>query len=402
MEKQKKIMLLGGIYYLKPAIEAAHKLGLYVITADYLPNNVAHQWSDEFVNVSIIDKEAVLKVAREKEVDGILSFAVDPGVVTAAYVAEQMELPSTCSYGSAQILQDKVLFRNFLRENGFNCPWSKGYGAIDSVLADAESFVFPLIVKPSDSAGSKGVSKVDCLGELKCALEYAFSESHNGKVIVEEFLEKDKFSSGAEAFVEDGRIASIGVYDQLFDAGSVNTFVPVAEIWPSSLSSQDLDYMTDELQRLISLLHMRSGLINVEFRKVKDGRIFLMEVSPRAGGNRLSELIRMATHVDYIEAEVAKAIGGNFDIKKVFFDGCYAVSVLHSNVDGILKSITIEENFAKSHVLELEVRTPVGSHVAKLSGANGALGTVFLKSDSREDLIKSLENQESWLSINYK
>ena len=75
--RQKKLMLLGGIRYLLPVIEAAHEQGYYVITADYLPDNIAHKYSDEYVNVSIIDKEAVLKVAREKEIDGILSFGVE-------------------------------------------------------------------------------------------------------------------------------------------------------------------------------------------------------------------------------------------------------------------------------------------------------------------------------------
>ena len=76
--RQKKLMLLGGIRYLLPVIEAAHEQGYYVITADYLPDNIAHRYSDEYVNVSIIDKEAVLKVAREKEIDGILSSEDNP------------------------------------------------------------------------------------------------------------------------------------------------------------------------------------------------------------------------------------------------------------------------------------------------------------------------------------
>ena len=90
MQKQKRIMLLGGLRYLLPAIRAAHEQGYYVITADYLPNNIAHKYSDEYVNVSIVDKEAVLKVAREKKIDGIMSFACDPGVISAAYVQEEI------------------------------------------------------------------------------------------------------------------------------------------------------------------------------------------------------------------------------------------------------------------------------------------------------------------------
>ena len=82
--KQKKLMLLGGLRYLLPIINIAHKLGYYVITCDYLPNNIAHKYSDEYINVSIIDKDAVLRIAQEKRIDGIMSFAVDPGVVTAA------------------------------------------------------------------------------------------------------------------------------------------------------------------------------------------------------------------------------------------------------------------------------------------------------------------------------
>ena len=120
--KRKKLMLLGGIRYLLPVIEAAHKLGVYVITADYLPDNIAHKYSDEYVNVSIIDKDSVLKVAQKKKIDGIMSFACDPGVVTASYVAEKMSLPFQCSYEATKILQDKGLFREFLAKNNFNSP----------------------------------------------------------------------------------------------------------------------------------------------------------------------------------------------------------------------------------------------------------------------------------------
>jgi len=86
----KKLLLLGGLIYLKPVIDAAHKLGVHVITCDYLPDNIAHKYSDEYHNVSIVDKDAVLELAKRLKIDGIMSFAVDPGVVTAAYVAEQM------------------------------------------------------------------------------------------------------------------------------------------------------------------------------------------------------------------------------------------------------------------------------------------------------------------------
>ena len=85
--RQKKLMLLGGSRYLLPVIKKAHELGLYVITCDYLPDNDAHKYADEYVNASVVEKDEVLAVAQEKAIDGIVSFACDPGVATAAYVA---------------------------------------------------------------------------------------------------------------------------------------------------------------------------------------------------------------------------------------------------------------------------------------------------------------------------
>ena len=124
---KKKLMILGGHYYLKPLIKKAHELGLYVITVDYLPDNPAHKYSDEYHNVSVIDKEVVLSLAKQLNINGIISFVNDVAVVTAAYVAEKMNLPFQCSYEAAKILQDKGLFREFLSRNGFNVPCAKRY-----------------------------------------------------------------------------------------------------------------------------------------------------------------------------------------------------------------------------------------------------------------------------------
>ena len=123
----KKLLLLGGARYLLPVIREAKELGLHTITCDYLPDNIAHRYSDEYHNVSITDKEATLALARKFKVDGVMSFACDPGVVTAAYVAEQMGLPNVGPYESVVILQDKGKFRSFLREHGFNVPWVRNF-----------------------------------------------------------------------------------------------------------------------------------------------------------------------------------------------------------------------------------------------------------------------------------
>ena len=398
--KQKKLMLLGGLSYLLPVIAEAHKMGIYVITADYLPNNVAHRFSDEYCNVSIIDKEAVLKAAQRLQIDGILSHAVDPGVISAAYVAEKMGLPFQCSYKAATILQDKSLFRNFLSANGFNCPHAKGYADVNAALNDVDYFTWPVIVKPVDSAGSKGVTRVDDKRNLLQAIHKALSESHSGRFIIEDFLEKKGFSFGSESFVVNGKLLYNAFYDQYFDADAINPYTPSAEVWPASIAQKYQDKVKEDLQRLFTLLGITTGLFNVECRVCSDDKVYLMEVSPRGGGNRLAEMLNHAADVNIIEAEVKKAIGlpvGN--IHEPSYKGHFAILVLHATKQGVFKGIDVHEYFSSKYILEKETRFNIGEEVKAFTGANAALGTLFLRFDTRDELNEALANQEKWIHI---
>lgn len=400
--KQKKLMLLGGIRYLLPAIEAAHKHGYHVITVDYLPDNIAHKHSDEYHNVSILerDKEKVLALAKELKIDGILSYAVDPGVVAAAYVAEKMGLPFTCSYESACIMQDKAKFRNFLTEHGFNVPNAKGYTNVDDALKDVNFFNWPVIVKPVDSAGSKGVTRVDNPKDLNKAIEIALDASHNGHFIIEDFLELDGFQSSADCFSVDGNLVYSDYSDQLFDKNAENPYTPAIEIWPASMQQDHKDYLTSEIQRLLKLLNCGTGLYNIESRVCKNGKPYIMEVSPRAGGNRIAELQRIGTGIDLIEAEICKAVGD--DIKPItmpHYDGYYVNYIVHSNQDGIFDEAIIDEIFKKECVIEAEIRVNKGDHIETFKGANNAIGTLFLHFNTRKEFEEAITNQQDWLKV---
>lgn len=388
--RQKKLMLLGGIRYLLPAIETAHKHGCHVITVDYLPDNIAHKYSDEYHNVSILDKNTVLKLAQELQIDGILSYAVDPGVVTAAYVAEQMSLPFSCSYKTACILQDKSLFRQFLIDNSFNAPHAKGYSNAEVALKDIAFFNWPVIVKPVDSAGSKGVTKVNNPKDLQKAITDALNESHNGHFIIEDFLEKEGLSSGSESFFIDGELCYNAFYDQYFDDEAANPFTPSAEIWPTEKSLSVQNEMRSELQRLGNLLNFHTGLFNVEWRVCKNGKVYLMEVSPRAGGNRLAEILNYATDVNIIEAEVMKALGESLpNVHEPNYDGSYAIWVLHSRQQGTFKALEVDDDI-KANIIETELRVQKGQHVRPFTGANDSLGTLFIKTWSRKEMDSCL------------
>lgn len=388
---QKKLMLLGGLRYLLPVIEEAHRLGVYVITADYLPDNIAHKYSDEYCNVSIIDKDAVLQKAKELEIDGILSHAVDPGVVSAAYVAEQMGLPFQTSYNAACILQNKSLFRKFLSENGFNTPHAKGYDTPEDALEDIDYFNWPVIVKPVDSAGSKGVTKVTDRRDLLPAIEFAMSSSLSKNFIIEDFLDVVGFQSSADVYTVDGKLVYPAYSDQLFDRDAANPYTPAIEIWPSSMEQRFQDNLTEQLQRLFTLLEVKTGIYNVESRISSDGKAYIMEVSPRGGGNRIAELQDMATGQSLIRAEICKAMSLPMeDIHEPEYDGVWCNYIIHSSLEGTLESIEINSDFEKKYVKDKGFIVEKGDHIVPFTGANTSLGTLFLRAETREELDRVL------------
>lgn len=399
IDRQKKIMLLGGLRYLLPVIEAAHKQGYYVITADYLPNNIAHKYSDEYVNVSIVDKEAVLKVAREKQIDGIISFAVDPGVVTAAYVQEQMGLPSMGPYESVVVLQNKDKFRRFLADNGFNVPKAKGYSTKEDALRDTGWLRFPMIVKPTDSAGSKGVSRVDRIEDYSAALDEAFDKSISGNVIIEEFIEKLGCSSDTDSFLQDGELRFVSFNAQRFDADAVNPYTPAAYSWPSTFTKEQEAYMTAELQRLLSLLHMKTSVFNIETRVSVDGTPYIMECTPRGGGNRLCEMLRYATGVDMITAQVCAAVGDKVGkVEQRPYNGHWAEVILHADTEGIFDRLTISDRYAKN-VIERDLWVRRGDKVMGFHGANDAIGTLVLRLEDKDEMEYAVTHQNEWLKV---
>lgn len=392
-------MLLGGIRYLLPVIQAAHEQGYYVITADYLPDNIAHKYSDEYVNVSIIDKEAVLKVAREKDIDGIMSFGVDPGVVAASFVQEQMGLPSFGPHESVVILQNKDKFRKFLSDNGFNVPWAYSFSSVDDAWSSREKYTYPLIVKPTDSAGSKGCTRVDFEADLQSALEYAIKYSISKHLIVEEFLEKRGCSSDTDSYAQDGQLKFVSYSSQHFDVNAVNPYTPAAYSWPSTFTQEEEAYLTSEIQRLITLLKLKTAVFNIEVRVGTNGKPYIMELTPRGGGNRLCEMLRYATEVDMITAITRAMVGDEPEvIEQRPYNGHWAEIILHADQDGVFQELQIAES-VQPLVYETDLWVTIGDQVRGFEGANDAIGTLVLRCETKEQMLYLIKNQSVWLKV---
>ena len=393
----KKLLILGGDHFTIPVVEAAHKQGYYVITCDYLPDNVAHKVSDEFINYSTTDKEGILEWAKNNPIDGVVTFT-DSGVVTTAYLQHHLGLPQIGPLESVKILQNKAKFRQFLIDNGFVAPKAKGFSRKEDALALKDFFTLPVMVKPVDAAGSKGVTKVSDWSELEAAIDWAIQFSFSGDFIIESFIEKKGCSSDCDCFSVDGVFKFISYSAQWFDENAAGEYTPAAFSWPATMSMQVQADLSDELQRLISLLGMRTTVYNVETRVGTDGKPYIMEISPRGGGNRLSEMMRFATGTDMITAAVRAAVGDPVVIEQNPLNGYWAEIIVHADTTGILDDIEIAHEI-EPYVKEKDFWFKQGDTVKEFQSARDAIGTLVLRFDNPDKLEYAITNQREWLKV---
>ena len=219
------------------------------------------------------------------------------------------------------------------------------------------------------------------------------------KIIVESFIDKKGYSSDSDCFLENGELRFVNFSSQHFDSSAENPLVPAAYTWPSSFTEGEQNYLRDELQRLLSLLNMRTGVYNVESCISADGTPYLMEVTPRGGGNRLSEMVRLGTGLDMITACVRDCVGDPIEqICQCSFNGYWSEIILHSHKNGVLQGLEIDPSKSRN-VKNVDLWISPGDPVRSFCGANDAIGTIVLRYDSQEEMESDIENQQRWLQI---
>ena len=397
----KTLLKLGGSAQQIIAIETAKRLGLYTVLCDYLPDNPGQHHADKFYQVSTTDKEVILKVAIEEKIDGILAYASDPAAPTAAYVAEKLGLPGS-PYGSVEILCNKDRFRAFLEENGFCTPVATGYSSIDEALKDlhTDKFSFPVIVKPVDSSGSKGVSRIDTIDEAEKKIENAMSFSRSKRIIVEEYVEKFGYQIAGDGLSVDGKLVFRYFANDHFDPKCINPFVPISASFPYNMPQDIQDKVHNEIQRLLSLLNMGTTTYNFDLRIDKDYNVYLMEVAPRDGGNYIPDIIKYATGVDLVECSVKAAIGEPIDISSFGKpSGYWSYYAVHSYIDGILDYVYIDPDVLKNNIVENHLIKKSGDEIKAFSGANTTLGILLMRFDSLEQMLYMMDHSEEWIKV---
>lgn len=391
----KTILILGGLRALKAPILEAQGLGYRVVTADWLPGNPAHRWSDGYINASITDTEAVVDAALSCEADGILCYAVDPGVVPAAQASNRLGLPAACPDESAAILQNKYRFRRFLSEHGFAVPKVVDVSNCRDEVQAAEAtegMRYPLVVKPSDSAGSKGVALANTARELPGLVSKATEYSRCGIIIAEEYVETDYPHSDSDWFVENGEIVFPTFSAAYNDPLSPNPFVPYVDVWPSQLPEEIQEKAVSEVGRLVKLLGLRTTVMNVEMRVGRDGEIYLIEVTPRAGGPRLSEMVRYATGEDLVGAALKSCIGEAAGITgPVEYEGYWMLVQLHSRHSGVYKGLRLDLPEGVE-IIDKDIWIEPGDKVEAFTGANSILGTLVLRFPTSGEMEAGIRN----------
>ena len=219
-------------------------------------------------------------------------------------------------------------------------------------------------------------------------------------MIVEEFIEKMGCSSDTDSFSVDGKLCFVSFSAQRFDDHAANPYTPSAYSWPSTMAKEQEIELASEIQRLLTLLKMRTSIYNIETRIGCDGKAYIMEVSPRGGGNRLSEMLRFSTGVDLITNAVRAAVGDEvIDIEQRPYNGYWAEVILHADKEGYFIALDINEEFSISHVIQTDLWVQVGDKVSPFNGANDAIGTLVLKFDSGEELDSSMKKLATWIKV---
>lgn len=395
----KKILLLGGSHFQIPSIKMAKKLGYYAITCDYLPENPGHIFADEYHNVSTTDKEAVLELAKKLNVNGIVCYASDPAAPTAAYVSEQMGLPGQ-PYSSVKILSNKDLFRKFLLDNNFKTPRAMGFSSISEAKENWKNFKSPVMIKPVDSSGSKGVSKVEKFEQLESAIVNALAFSRNKRFIIEEYIEKYGYQIAGDVFSVNGQLVFRCFANEHFNIHSGNSFVPIGESWPYIMPERIHEKLHDEIQRLLTILGMRTGAYNIDARIDDEENVYLMEVGPRNGGNLISEVTKYATSIDLIKYTIKAALGEDCrSLRMKPVKGFWASFMIHSKKSGILKAVDFSESFRINNIVEFNMISKIGSYVDAFNGSNGTLGTMILKFSSCDEMLEKMDNMDKYIKV---
>lgn len=348
----KKLAIIGASYLQEPLVKKAKEMGLYTLCFAWADGATCKSLCDKFYDISIVEKEQILDICQQENIDGIATIASDVAAPTVAYIANKMGLVGN-DYEAAVRANNKYLMRNAFMKAGVPCPLYKMVTSIEGT--NSIDWAYPLIVKPSDRSGSLGVTKVLSPKELAPAVENAISVSFKKQAMIEEFIE------GREISVEF--ISYHGTHYPLQITDKVTTeaphFVELEHHQPSTLPNEMFAKIYDITKTALNALGLTNGASHAEYRITPEGRIVVMEIGGRMGGDFIgSDLVRLSTGYDFVKGVIEVALGEFKEPKKTIsmHSGVYFLCKETERIKPILESWQNNPVFIQGEITDYELR----------------------------------------------
>lgn len=384
MEK-KKILVLNGSFCETPMIKKLKKMGYYVVTSGNAPELEGHVFADEYIAGDYSDKELMLKLVIEHQIDGIISCANDFGIITAAYVAEQMGWPGHDTYENTLLLHHKDLFKAYCAEKNIPSVKSVVFEDIETLLKYVKNCEYPIIVKANDLTGGKGICRAINYAEACEAAKNAFESSRDKQILVEPFIEGTQHA--VDAFIANGKIiatTSCNCYSY------VNPYLIQTETYPSNFEEQDIIPICQIIQEMVDDLNLVDGVFTVQYMRQND-QIYIIEVMRRLTGNLSFTLYEKATGFPWYEAYIRSSLGLDCedlkaDESKKQFCGHHGI---FAETNGVLEGYEIPED-VKKHIYEQVELISSGEKITNYKLQR--IASFFYVYDSKNEMENNAQN----------
>lgn len=312
MKKEKdKLVIIGATDFQNQLIMKAKEKGYETHVFAWECGDIGEKTADYFYPISIVEKEEILKKCQEIQPCGIVSIASDLANITVNYVAEKMGL---CCNGitATEMSTNKRIMRQIFEENQLPSPKSKMIRTVEE-CRDIDMDL-PLIVKPTDRSGSRGIYKIDDYSQMGAAVELALKESFEKKVMIEEFAEGDEYS--IEYISYEGRHHFLNITKK-YTTGAPN-FIETAHMEPSDLSEDMVENVKRIIEKSLDALQIQYGASHSEVKIDENGNIKIIEIGSRMGGDCIgSDLVYLSTGYDFVANVIDVACGKEPDLSDV-------------------------------------------------------------------------------------
>lgn len=381
----KKVLIIGASILQLPAIRKAKELGYYVGVADYNPNAIGIAEADRYFNVSTIDVDGVVKVAREFKPNGIMTLATDMPMRAVAKACEVCHLPGI-NYETAIKATDKGEMIKAFEAAGVEHPWYHIIPSPEALETAIDRITYPCIMKPTDNAGSRGVVLCHSREELENEYEYSRHESRGGAVIIEEYLQGPEFS--IEVMAVDGEPHVLQITDKL-TTGAPH-FVEMGHSQPTRQNEENRAKIKDLACRAVKAVGIHVGPAHVEMILTKDGPK-MVELGARMGGDCITtHLVPLSTGIDMVGCTIRLACGEKIDIEPKYNKGS-AIRYFDAH-NGMIKAIEgIYEAKKMPGVQEISIVHQVGETVGEIGSSTDRVGFVIAQAETAEDAVKVCE-----------